>query len=422
MSASRRSRAEAAGDDGAGRSGLLARVGAMRDDQAWRWARDQLVHVVEIESFSHREHDLASYLTGLAEELGLPVVSQAVDGAGPNLLIGWDPDPGLLLTAHMDTIAPTWEWARQAEVRGDDVYGLGAQDDKGCLIACLLALLIARDGGADLARLPIGLGLTVDEEINGTGSIAMASALHPRYVVAAEGTDLQLGLAEAGALDGWVDVRGRRAHGSLPELGDNASIKAAHLIVALEQLPVTRMTHPLLGRNVLSVFGLAAGSDVYVIPDRARFRIQIRLARTGCADEALVQINEACARHDASFELIDRAEPFETDEGSVLASALSSALQASGVTPRATGMPSWTDAHSFVDCAGSQAVVFGPGSLRVAHSPQERVSLGEVVTCARVLARLVTAARDLDGLAGSEALLDPSVPIPAPRRAGDERG
>jgi acetylornithine deacetylase/succinyl-diaminopimelate desuccinylase-like protein len=68
-----------------------------------------------------------------------------------------------------------------------------------------------------------------------------------------------------------------------------------------------------------------------------------------------------------------------------------------GKMPGATGLRTWTDAHNFVDLAGSEALIFGPGHLRRAHRPDESVDLHEVVTSARVLAQL---------LGGSSGLLE----------------
>lgn len=58
-------------------------------------------------------------------------------------------------------------------------------------------------------------------------------------------------------------------------------------------------------------------------------------------------------------------------------------------------MPAWTDAHNFVDIAGSEAVLFGPGHRRDAHRPDEHVDLADVVTTGRVVAALLADAVDL---------------------------
>ena len=72
-------------------------------------------------------------------------------------------------------------------------------------------------------------------------------------------------------------------------------------------------------------------------------------------------------------------------------------------------MPCWTDAHSFVDIAGSAALVFGPGDLRVAHRPGEHIDLREVVQAGRILAGLLAP--------GSLARLAEPARIPAPAEA-----
>ena len=160
-------------------------------DEAFQWARDLLVELIEIPSPSGHENAVADHLERVARELGFPVRRQEVPGYGPNLLIGAE-DPSLMLTAHMDTVSAAWESDGRAVVEGDLVHGLGALDDKGSVVACLLALTLARDSGAEFAAFPVAVGLTVDEEEDGTGSIALAELTRPRHVIALEGTELDM--------------------------------------------------------------------------------------------------------------------------------------------------------------------------------------------------------------------------------------
>jgi acetylornithine deacetylase/succinyl-diaminopimelate desuccinylase-like protein len=114
-------------------NGMLATVDRPR---ARAWARDELMRLIEIPSYSGREHEIVDHLERRLRALGLPAHRQPVPGAAENLLVAWDEHPRLLLTAHVDTIEPTWEWNGSAELRGRVVHGLGAQDDKGCVVAC----------------------------------------------------------------------------------------------------------------------------------------------------------------------------------------------------------------------------------------------------------------------------------------------
>ena len=128
----------------------------------------------------------------------------------------------------MDTVTPDWAWTASRD--GDVVRALGAADCKGSVIAFALGMLLAREEGVDLPSMPVALGICVDEELLGRGSIVMAGAIAPRFVVAGEPSRLEVGIAEAGFVDVRCRVRGRAAHGSFPELGDNAIEKAARLI------------------------------------------------------------------------------------------------------------------------------------------------------------------------------------------------
>jgi acetylornithine deacetylase/succinyl-diaminopimelate desuccinylase-like protein len=353
-----------------------------------------LVALVEIDSQSTHEHEVADHLETLAGRLGLPVRRQPVEGAGPNILIGSD-DPLLLVTAHMDTVVPTWDWSGTATVSGDIVSGLGAQDDKGPLVSALLAMLMVRDAGMDLADLPVLVGLTVDEEQDGTGSMSMAKAVAPPHVIALEGTDLQICVEEAGTVEGRIEVTGRTSHGSQPEHGVNAVHKAIELVAELRALPVMSRPHGLAGDNALSVMEFRGGSDLFVIPDHACVHVDVRVGGVGEATEVHQALLDVCERHGASFDLVEAVEPVVVATDAPLVRSLGQAVASvCGSGPVLGGMTAWTDAHSFAE-AGSDAVVFGPGNLQQAHRVDERISVTEIVTCARILADVMARVREL---------------------------
>ena len=134
------------------------------------------------------------------------------------------------------------------------------------------------------------------------------------------------------------------------------------------------------------------GSELHVIPDVATTRIEIRVVPGGpTAAQIESRLRALAAEHDADVELVEESvEPFETDPGSPLLAALEEASVAVlGTAPARIGVPAWTDAHNFVDLAGSQAVVWGPGDFAVAHAEDESVDLREVVRAARVVQRLL---------------------------------
>lgn len=357
----------------------------MSDFDAFGWARDLLVDLVEIPSLSGDEHAVAARLEQEALDLGLPVRRQEVPGYGPNLVIGPIGAP-LMLTAHVDTVVATWDWDGRAVVDEGVVHGLGALDDKGSVVACLLTLRLLLEAGVDPAALPVSVGLTVDEEEDGNGSMALAALVAPPYVIALEGTELEICTAEAGILQCVIEMPGRSHHGSRPELGDNAVHKAVAFVQELLALPVVNRPHPDTMDNIAYVQELTGGSDLYVVPGSARLVVVVRLGGVGDAVEATRELEELCARHGAAFELIEAVDPVITPLDSAVVALLGDAVRReTGREPVLATMPSWTDAHSFAE-EGSTTVGFGPGTLRVAHRPDEHIDVHEIVAAARILA------------------------------------
>jgi len=370
----------------------------MNDTDARRWVERELLDLVSIHSPSGKEHDAVDHLAARCATWGLPVARMPVDGAGDDLIIGWSSQPALLLTAHIDTVTPTWSW--EAALGADMVRGLGAGDCKGSVIAFTLGMLFALERGVDLASMPVALGVCTDEELLGRGSIVMATELQPRYVIAGEPSRLEIGVAEAGFVDAICEVRGTAAHGSFPERGDNAIEKAARLLLAVHDEPFTQVEHRLLGRNVPGTLWIEGGGELHVVPDRARARIEIRVVPGGpSAAEVESRLRALAAEHDAEVDLVEESvEPFETDPSAGVVVALAAACErVRGMNPDPIGVPAWTDAHNFVDLAGSRAVVWGPGDFALAHDPAEAIDVGEVVTAAHVVEELLS---DADGWLG----------------------
>jgi acetylornithine deacetylase/succinyl-diaminopimelate desuccinylase-like protein len=307
------------------------------------------------------------------------------------------PEPVLVITAHVDTIRPAWHWDGRARVEDGIVFGLGAVDDKAGVVAALLALRLLREAGVDPADSGVAVAFTVDEEVNGTGSVAVADALAPEYAIVLEGTGLSPGVAEAGLVAASVEVRGRSVHGSLPEFGDNAIVKAARLILDLEDAAFTRVEHPLLGAALPCVERITGGSELYAVPDRASFGLDTKVVPGVTAAEVAAEMGEICLRYEASLDVEEAVDAFEVPEGSAIVEALeASSRRITGATRPPAGVRGWTDAHNFV-AVGSEAVVFGPGRLiGSAHQPDESVPVDDIVVCGRILCDLTI--REAEGL------------------------
>ena len=103
-------------------------------------ARDLLAELVEIPSPSGAEGRIVDRIEQLCEQWSLPSIRVRSELGRDSLVVGRAEEPALAFVAHVDTIAAPWP--ARARVEGDVVHGLGAVDDKGGVVACLLA---ARD-------------------------------------------------------------------------------------------------------------------------------------------------------------------------------------------------------------------------------------------------------------------------------------
>ncbi|UCF96829.1 MAG: M20/M25/M40 family metallo-hydrolase [Spirochaetaceae bacterium] len=358
-----------------------------------------MTKLIEIPSVSGKEQQILTYLEKRARELDLPVRRSAVSSSQWNLLIGNCSAPCLIFVAHVDTVEPAWERATAARVRGNSVWGLGAVDDKGGIVACLLALMLARKTGVHLEELPVAVGLTIDEEVNGTGSLALAKAFQPAYAIVLEGTDLGIAVAEAGHVDLRVVIRGKSVHTGRFEEGDSALLKAARFAGDLASHSFDSPIDPLIGRSAANVIAFHSGSaELNAIPDRAELYVVARLGRGISVQQVFSDICNIGERYGAEVDLVETgipgqmecSEPLGISMDSRLVSALQKAIQGTTGRPaKILASPSWTDMHNLIEYGGSEAVVFGPGRLQDAHGKREHIDVRDILGCAEVFVGLL---------------------------------
>jgi acetylornithine deacetylase/succinyl-diaminopimelate desuccinylase-like protein len=350
-------------------------------------ARDLLAELVAIPSPSGQEGLVVDRIEELCAEWGVAARRVRSEMGRDSLVAGARREPALAFVAHVDTIDPPWP--AEAIVDGDIVRGLGSADDKGGVVACLLAARALVSAGADLDELGVAFAFPVDEERGGSGSRTVALDLAPRRAVVLEATGLQPGIVESGDIDAWIHVRGRSAHGALTELGENAIHAAVELISALPSLGLGRHTHPLLGASQAEVGAIRGGTDFNTVPDSCSFQLQTRIVPGQDSAATLADLEALAAKHGGVVEIVEMTEPFETPADSPLVAALTELTETrTGEAPAPIGIPGWTDAHNMVDFAGAEAVVYGPGDFSVAHLPEEHIDVNRIVECADVFVEL----------------------------------
>lgn len=314
------------------------------------------------------------------------------------------PGSAFALNTHMDTVPAGGGWASDPFVlaeRGDNLYGRGACDCKGPLIAMLEALrgLAADRGGWSGTLLGVFTG---DEETASAGARHYA-ATRPKIdaVVVGEPTGNATISAHKGSLRPWVRVQGVSAHSGRPQLGDNAIFRAGALMPlfdAFHRTVLTRRTHPLVGAPSLTVTRIAGGTSDNVIPDACDLLVDRRLIPGETEADALAEIaallKRAQADHGIRAAIIGQnattGGATETDEGAPVVAASLAACRAAGVPDTGPfGFQGACDLVHFVG-AGAQGTVIGPGDISVAHKPDEYVPKNEFLLSARIYAEVAS--------------------------------
>ncbi len=322
------------------------------------------------------------------------------------------PGPRLLLVGHVDVVPPgdetTWTTPPFApEIRDGAVYGRGACDMKGGVVAALEAIRLVVESEAELTG-EVTIVAVPAEEDGGSGALA---AIRAGYVgdacIITEPTELRVVVAHAGAITFTLTVPGRAAHASTRLAGASALEHLIHLTEALAEDERRRNeeTHPLmrdLGLPYPTIIGVVeGGSWASMVMDRveADGRYGVRLGQS--SDDAAAELRSAVeaaaashpflAEHPVGLEVWGgRFDSSSVPSDHPLPIGLAAAHSAStGLPAELVGVPYGADMRLFINQGETPTVMYGPGDIRVAHAADEHVPVDQVVTCAEVLARWI---------------------------------
>ena len=346
------------------------------------------------------ERACALALASVLDEWGFSVELQEDLPDRPNVIarIGPPDSPALMLNGHLDVVGVEGmvHDPFAAEVRDGRIYGRGSADMKSGIAAMCAAALQAADADA---RRQIVITAVADEEYESLGMRALIdSGIRADVAIITEPTRLAICPAHRGFV--WIDVtfRGRAAHGSRYDIGVDAITHAGLVLAELEKLERTRdkgQRHTLLGRGSLHASTIRGGVGMSTYPEECVLSIERRTLPGETAEDAMKEIENACAavrarepRLDARITQTTSQLPSDVSSDAPIVKRLISALAAEGATTRIEGMSAWTDA-ALLNAAGIPTICFGPGDIALAHAAEEFVPIAEIETATRVLARVV---------------------------------
>jgi len=308
---------------------------------------------------------LFNHLSTLAVLHGGRVERMDVEAGRFNVLAAWG-SPLVTLSTHMDTVPPFFP-SREDE---ESIWGRGACDAKGILAAMLAATeKLLGEGVRDF-----GLLLLVGEERGSTGAKTAAGFAPPtaRYLVAGEPTENRLALGSKGVLRLEITCTGRAAHSAYPELGESAIEKLLDVLESVRRIPLPE--DAVLGATTVNIGTIAGGVAPNVVAASAHAEVLVRL------------VGEAAPVREAFEAAVgDRAKLKK-----VLSIPAMSFERLEGLP---TTVVSYATDAPVLGPGWGKPLLIGPGSIRVAHTAEERIAKAEldaaVVLYAQIVRRLL---------------------------------
>ena len=369
--------------------------------------RALLARLVGFDTTSHASNlPLANFLADYLDRPGVRVTrNPSADGDKTNLVVAVGPETddrdGLVLSGHMDVVpAEESDWRSDPFTLtelDDRFVGRGTADMKG-----FLALAANRLAAADASALrrPLALLFTYDEEVGTLGvrrfteTFAPIARL-PRHVVIGEPTALRVVRAHKGMVRLRLEFTGRAAHSGYPHLGRSAIEPAARAIVALSVLrreleaerPPNGELFPGVPFVALNVGTVAGGSAANVIPDRCEVHLGIRVLPGMTVEDVAARVRAAVAGavdEPFALERVSESPAMLLDPDAPIHRALCEA-----VGQRESHSVMFASDAGWLQRAGFDSVLFGPGSIEVAHQPNESMPVAEFRRAGEVLDGLI---------------------------------
>ncbi len=256
---------------------------------------------------------------------------------------------GVTFSTHLDTVPPFVP----PRLEGTRLFGRGASDAKGIAAA----MLVAADRLVSNGEKSVEVLFVVGEEKGSDGARA-ANTLNARsrFLINGEPTESKLASGAKGSLRATIRTRGREAHSAYPQLGQSAIEPMLELLPTLKQLPLP--SDPLLGQTTVNIGTIRGGTEANVIPAHAEAEIMFRLVSDVEPIKKTV-LDWAKGRADVEFGSHIPAQRFASVPGfQTVPVAYTSDIPL---------LSNW-----------GEPLLFGPGSIHVAHTPDEYIDVDEL--------------------------------------------
>ena len=346
------------------------------------------------------EVEAARYIENKLRTLGLDTSLSEFKPGRANVVARFDNGPGpvFAFNSHIDVVPVGEGWTSdplRLREQGGNLYGRGSCDAKGPIVGMLEAIgdLVNRRDSWSGTLLAV---FVADEEVASEGArLYVRDNPDVDYCLIGEPTSNATVTAHKGSMRPRVAVLGAMAHSGMPDAGENAILRAGRLLGLIEEFhrdTLCHRTHELVGHATLTVTRLAGGIADNVVPDRCELLLDRRMVPGEDEEQAKREIESLLETAEREFgvrtEIVEYvpttggATQTATEEP-IVQESLKASARHEGVEATPIGFQGGCDLVHFRSIGATGAVI-GPGSINVAHKPDEFVPRDEFIRSALI--------------------------------------
>lgn len=365
------------------------------------YTAENLSKLVKIKSLSTQEKDVQLELKRQMEEAGFDKVW--IDDLGNVIGRIGKGKKILAIDGHMDTVdmgnMDNWSFnPLSGEIKDGFVHGRGTVDQEGGPASFVTSGRILKELGFDRDLTIYFVGSVMEEDCDGLcwKFIVEEDKIKPDFVISTEPTNLNIYRGHRGRMEIHVHFYGVSSHGSAPERGKNAIYMASKTALEIEKLNERLKYDEFLGKGSVTISEIISGTpSLCAVSDYARIHLDRRLTWGETKDSAVAEIEELIKGMNAKVEVLNYKEKAYTgleygmekyyptwkieEKHEIVQAGVRSFKGLFNNDPK---IDKWTfSTNGIMTCGtyGIPTIGFGPGNEVLAHAPDEKVPVDDLV-------------------------------------------
>lgn len=365
------------------------------------YTAQNLSKLIQIKSLSCQEKEVQLELKRQMEEAGFDEVR--IDGLGNVIGRIGNGKKILAIDGHMDTVdmgnLDNWDFdPLGGEIKAGFVHGRGTVDQEGGPAAFVTSGRILKELGFDKDLTIYFVGSVMEEDCDGLcwKYIIEEEGIRPDFVISTEPTNLNIYRGHRGRMEMHVNFYGVSSHGSAPERGKNAIYMASKIALEIEKLNERLPSDEFLGKGSVTISEFVSGSpSLCAVSDFARLHLDRRLTWGETKESVVKEIEQLIEGMNAKVTVLDYKEKAYTgleygmekyyptwkipEDHEIVQTGV---MAFEGLFNKKPKIDKWTFSTNGVTINGMYGIPtigFGPGNEILAHAPNEKVAIDDLV-------------------------------------------